>query len=132
MFLFAIIYRQWNRMGDLEIGCSLACMCTADNINNNEMSMAISVLAMSIGDQLFLCMVKLDEEREREREKKYLIEKTYPFHCCYHVEHDNHYWYLPYQPLLVDLYLEYLYLTKNVSIVYHHYELNDENVVDDL
>ncbi len=37
-------------MGDLEIGCSLACICTADNINNNEMSMAISVLAMSIGD----------------------------------------------------------------------------------
>lgn len=32
--------------------------------------------------------------------------------------------------MLVDL--EYLYLTKNVSIGYHHYELNDGNVVDDL
>ena len=31
---------------------------------------------------------------------------------------------------MVDL--EYLYLTKNVSIVCHHYESNDGNVVDDL
>lgn len=34
--------------------------------------------------------------------------------------------------MLFDLDSEYLYLTKNVSIVYHHYGLNDENVVDDL
>ena len=42
----------------------------------------------------------------------------------------KYYWYLSYSSLLFDL--EYLYLTKNVSIEYHHYELNDGNVVDDL
>ena len=58
-------------------------VCIVDNINNNEMSMASSVLSVI---SFFVCM---DDEKN-------VIEKTYPFHCCYHVEYDNYYLYLPY------------------------------------
>ena len=37
-------------MGNLERLAVPLRVCTADNINNNEMSMAISVLSMSIND----------------------------------------------------------------------------------
>ncbi len=66
--------------------------------------------------------VNVNEETKRQN--------TYPFHYYCHVNHDKYYWYLSYSSLLIDL--ECLYLTKNVSIGYHHYELNDGNVVDDL
>jgi hypothetical protein len=50
MFLFAIIYRKRTEWVIWRLAVPLR-VCTADNINNNnEMSMAISVLSTSIDD----------------------------------------------------------------------------------
>jgi hypothetical protein len=49
MFLFAIIYRNGSEWMIWRLAVPLR-ICMADNINNNEMSMAISVLSTSVGD----------------------------------------------------------------------------------
>ena len=56
---------------------------------------------------------------------------TYLFRYYYRVDYDNHDLRCSRSLNYLDLDLVLLYLTKNVLIEYHRYELSDENEVDD-
>ena len=122
MFLFAIIYRNGTEWL-VRVLTAPWRVRPADDINNNEMSTAIFLGEMSRP------MISSAEMRVRKgtlirRERTDLIEKTYPFHCCYHAEHDKHCWHWPCSPMRLD---SYLYLTKNVSIECHRCASNDDS-----